>query len=335
MIILANLERICYLCRQIKNLKRMKRVFIIILVCASITVSFAQSGEVKKVIKKFDVAKTTKGASFNSPSSFWFAVRDNNKRVKDIGKAYQKDNKSLKETLVYLGENVDDYSQISNLSAYDDSLAYWLTGQLGLNIVAKNKPIKILWSNEFNASMDPTGQMALNKGLVNALTYEEILAVCAHEMAHYICAHALSETWSTVKKLKRNREWAKIGASLAVGMMAASSAYAGSNGVDMTSMNNMIANSDLFYQSASNYADGATLRYRYRYGRNEELEADIIAYRFMEAMGYGTEHWISAMRKMLRLTGDYSVKAGKHDDHPTTMFRLQVLTAMESGYNGK
>lgn len=313
----------------------MKRFLLLTLAIISLSVSVAQPSDVKKAIKKFDVIGITKEATFNSPSSFWFAVRESNKRVGDIDKAYQKDNKSLKEALVCVSQNVDDYSRFANLSAYDDSLDHWLNTKLGLNIVARNKPIKILWSDEFNASMDPTGQMILYKGLVNALTYEEILAVCAHEMSHYICAHALCETWKVVRKTKRNREWAKIGASLAVGAMAATSMYGGSAGMDMSYMNDMIANSNIFYQGASNYADRATLRYQYRYSRDEEIECDIIAYRFMEAMGYNTEHWISAMRKMLRLTGDYSVKAGKHDDHPTTMFRLQVLEALRSGYKGK
>ena len=34
-----------------------------------------------------------------------------------------------------------------------------------------------------------------------------------------------------------------------------------------------------------NYADRASLRYKYRYSREEESEADIAAFRFIEFMG--------------------------------------------------
>lgn len=38
---------------------------------------------------------------------------------------------------------------------------------------------------------------------------------------------------------------------------------------------------------------------------------------------------------MLNLGGDYSVNAEKYDDHLTSIFRIQMLEAMRSGYMGK
>ncbi len=82
-----------------------------------------------------------------------------------------------------------------------------------------------------------------------------------------------------------------------------------------------------------NYADRASLRYKYRYSREEESEADIAAFHFMEFMGYGGEHVVSMLRKIANLYGDHPT--GDYDDHPSFAFRIQVLTAMLNGYEGK
>ena len=127
--------------------------------------------------------------------------------------------------------------------------------------------------------------------------------------------------------------WADIGAGLAIGAFAATSAYSGSYGQDVSHFNNIIANSDVLFSNAYGYADDATLKYRYRYSRNEESEADIIAYRFMEQLGYGGENVLSMLKKLMEVYGD--TPAGKYNDHPSTLFRIRVIWAMMNGYSGK
>ena len=313
----------------------MKQILLLILAIVSINVSMAQPKDVKKIINKYDIRNYTKGISQRNPALFWMAVEDNNPRAQKLRKALEKREKTIMEVCEGLLQVVDYMQKYDAVVPGCDSLTYLLENDLGITKTTKNFPIRIIADNTFNASMDPIGQMRINVGILPHLSYQELLAVCAHEVAHFYCDHVVDRVYKDEKKRKKNRMWADIGASLVVGAAAASGAYAGGQGVDISGNTQLIENSGIFFQAFRNEADQASLRYFFRYSREEELEADIIAYRFMEFMGYGTEHWISAMRKMLNLSGDFSVKAGKHDDHPTTMFRLQVLTAMQSGYEGK
>ena len=313
----------------------MKRYLLLIFVCANIISSFAQSKDVQKSINQFDVKNNVDNIASKNPTLFWMVVEDNNPRVQKLKKALEKENKTLMEVCGYLLENVKAMQVYDPVVSGYDSITKKLAKDLGISPKTRKYPIRVIADDEFNASMDPIGQMRINRGILRYLTYEELLAVCAHEVAHYYCNHTVDRFWKQEKKVKRNRMWADIGTSLMIGAAAASGMYAGANGVDASGNFQLIENSGIYFEAFRNEADQASLRYFFRYTRDEELEADILAYRFMEFMGYGTEHWISAMRKMLKLGGDYSVKAGKHDDHPTTMFRLQILAAMESGYVGK
>lgn len=309
----------------------MKKLFLIVLASLSFNVSVAQPRDVKKIINKYDIKKYYKNATVDK-MSFWQIMVRNNKRCKEIVNGLEKKKETLYQAMAvvdaWMAQPVyDDY-------AYDhDSLTRVLSDELGLQLLTKDRPIRIINDSELNASMDAYGQMRINSRCLTTFTHKELLAVCAHETAHYMFQHVLSRVWKSAKKEKINREWAKIGVSLAVGAMASTSMYGGSAGLDMSFMNDMIAKSNIFYQSAFNYADRASLRYKYRYNREEESEADIAAFRFMELMGYGGEHVISMLRKIANLYGDHPT--GDYDDHPSFAFRIQVLTAMLNGYEGK
>lgn len=70
------------------------------------------------------------------------------------------------------------------------------------------------------------------------------------------------------------------------------------------------------------WAGDNALKYRYKYSREQEVEADIIAYRFLEYMGLGGENYINALRAIGYENDAY------YDDtssHPTTEFRVKLL----------
>ena len=63
--------------------------------------------------------------------------------------------------------------------------------------------------------------------------------------------------------------------------------------------------------------------FQFKYSREQELEADLIAYRYCEIMGIGGYAYILA----LELLGDDfgSLKAEKQSDHPTIAYRVAFL----------
>ena len=292
-----------------------------------------QSSNVKKVINKFDAPYLRKASGFRNPTDFWNNIIANDKNVEKYNDAVKENNKTLYEAynaLVLYDKQTQTYEYTT--TEYND-VVNRLVDDLGIGELASKNPVKVIMDGTINASMDYTGQMRIYKGCFMNLTYNELLAVCAHEMAHYSCAHVMTSVWKTAKKQKKNRLWAEIGAGLMIGAAAAASGYGAYNGQDVSHFNSIIANSDILFGAAYANADDATIRYKYRYNRNEESEADIIAYRFMEQMGYGGENVLSLLKKIKKLYGD--TPAGKYDDHPTILFRTQVISAMMSGYSGK
>ena len=288
----------------------------------------AQTKDVKKAVRKYDLPYLRSAIVRDYPSEFWGLIMMKDKGVLRYNKAREKGDKTLSEAysaIVCADANIQPDILVGG---YNKVLSR-LVSDLGIEKITERKPIRVIYDNEINASMDYDGQMRINLGCFTRLSYKELLAVCAHEMAHYYCKHVVLSVWKTARKQKRNRMWADIGSSLAIGAIAATSAYGAYNGQDMSYYNNIISNADILYNNAYNYADNATLKYRYRYNREEETQADIIAYRFMEQMGYGGDNVLSLLKKIMKFYGD--TPSGKYNDHPSTLFRIEVISLMMSG----
>ncbi|MBR1557455.1 MAG: M48 family metalloprotease [Prevotella sp.] len=306
----------------------MKRLVLLATMMVLAMVVNAQSSEAKKYIKKYDVIHIVKNLPKGNPEMFWDAIHNQNERVREIGKAIEGGNKTALQTAEELIElctitqnydnTVEGYSELSERIAKD----------MGIEGEHRKHPIRIINDNTYNASMDPMGQMRINVGTIRTLSYEELRAVCAHEIAHLACMHTFDRAWKSERKKKRNRFLAELETGLLVGAAATTAGYGIANGVEMKSANTILSNPDIILQEAYSDADGATTRFKYRYSRDEETEADIIAYRFMEYMGYGVRHFISAMRKMKNM--GYHTVASKYDNHPLPAFRLEILETLDS-----
>ena len=73
-----------------------------------------------------------------------------------------------------------------------------------------------------------------------------------------------------------------------------------------------------------------TILSNYKYSREQEIEADILAYRFLEFMGVSPEDYIKALEnlvennyELLKYTDD------KFSDHPFIMHRINILRMLE------
>ncbi len=120
---------------------------------------------------------------------------------------------------------------------------------------------------------------------------------------------------------KRNQVWGEIAAGLNTAANAAVAFYGASNGVsyeqdywdDVNKINNGLMygfKKDAYY-------------YKFKYERRQELESDIVAYRFCEAIGIGGYAYIMALQ-LLDGEGMY-MKVEKTADHPSNAFRIGLL----------
>jgi len=305
----------------------MKRFFTTILIAGIVITTTAQTAKTKKYIQKLDVKEIVENINGITPTEFWKAIHDNSNRVREIDKAYQKKDKAYQDACGVLAIATKYNSQHDKtISDFTETIEKLKT-DLGIRELATKQPIRIIDNNTINASMDAFGLMRINKGAFQQLTYPELLAVCAHEMAHYADMHVVSGLYKKAKKQRRNNAWAEIGTSMAVGVFAATATYGSANGQDTQHFNELIANADKILQRAYDYADYATEKYKYRYSREEEIQADIIAYRFMEFVGMEGENMILALEKLKQLYGD--TPETKHNDHPSIATRTEILRSLK------
>lgn len=311
----------------------MKRLLALLSFLLCFSMAYSQSYAIKKVINKYDAKYLTREGGFEKPEHFWATFLKYDKRNAYLEMANNKKDESLNNSLMALSYKESTLKDDNRTTFNYDSIVNKLVVDLGMENLAKECPIIIDNNYSINASMNAFGQMRINYGCFVRLPYYQLLAVCAHEMAHYICSHVIMRVWKSAKKYKINRMWADIGASLFIGATAATATYGSYYGQDTSHFNKIIANAGVIYEEACEYADDATIKYSYRYSRGEESEADIIAYRFMEQNGYGGENVYYMLKTLYSIHGD--TPSSKYNNHPSLSFRMEVISAMMKGYSGK
>lgn len=182
---------------------------------------------------------------------------------------------------------------------------------------------RIYPSDEKNAFATPYGQIYLTSELVLNFHFKEhlLLGVCAHEMTHLRCFHSLVGRWKQNEKERKNKIIAGVVAGLYAAASAGAALYAASNGIgyDQSYYDNITETTVNLYTAI----DESSFYYQFKYSRWQEIEADLIAYRFCEAIGLGGYSYIMALQ-LLDET-DLYMKAGKTDEHPTLAYRIAFL----------
>lgn len=193
---------------------------------------------------------------------------------------------------------------------------------LGDNFHALND-FRIYPADESNAFATPYGHLYITSGLVNKLHFNNslLLGICAHEMTHSICQHSLVNLWKQYEKERKNKIIGGIAAGLYAATMTASAIYDASNGrfYDYTYYDGLAYSSTNLYTAIS----GAAFYFQFKYSRAQEIESDLIAYRFCEAIGIGGYTYIMALQ--LLGENDMYMKAEKTADHPTLAYRIAFL----------
>lgn len=264
--------------------------------------------------------------SYDNPSAFWYEIQEQNPSYKELNLALNKSKRpgTLKTALSQLNTNK---TLIENglvlckpftVSEMEKSLEHNLCGDKTFL-----KELRVYPAESVNAFATPFGEIYLTSGLVYRYHFnkEMLLGVCAHEASHYICQHSVVGLWKQAKKEKKNEMWAGIAVGLNTLAHGVSAMYGASNGVqyddkywdNVSQINNNLMQGfkeDAYY-------------FQFKYGRSQEIESDIIAYRFLEHIGVGGYAYIMALQ--LLGDGDSYVQANKNSDHPTINFRVGLL----------
>lgn len=275
---------------------------------------YAQKG---KYIKKYDVLQYLTTECDRQPSTFWKMIAENNTEFRNTMKKFDNPKGSAKKAKERVGNSADMMKSLRDMRDFTPAeeeqnakvrkMMFGEGDNYGMMFGVSN-------DDEWNAYCTPDGYVNVNIGLINRLGRdpEMLCGVIAHEVCHYIYRHMLIHEYKSLKKEKQNMIGAAIGAAgTAIGNVAAASA-----GLDKDYSADQ-------YTSYFDIAREQSELSRYKYSREEEIEADIVAYRFMEWIGANPMKYIEALARINldNLTGNN----GEKSNHPSTTFRMDLL----------
>ena len=285
---------------------------------------FAQSHkkEFIKLIQKYDIPEKARHLPPTATcQDFWEITLNENPELLNLTNDLKKNRGAEKEALqkVYNLKLIDyklDVEIIETFAGFCDTLVQNMglpTKYFDLNVIYDPTP------NAFTVQTQNGFAICLHSGLIERLRYDyqRIMAVTAHEFAHGILLHHIRHEYRVAKEKRKNQLLGGIAAGLTA-VSAGADAYASS----VTGVN---YDSQKYSRQIDKIADDvkiSTLKYRYNYGREQELEADLIALRFMQFIGYEDKY--SEALQLITDSEDYFY-SDEQSEHPSTMYRLEFL----------
>lgn len=182
-----------------------------------------------------------------------------------------------------------------------------------INLIIEDNP-------DVNAGTYPNGTIVINTGLLSALhTEDELVAILAHEVAHFVLDHSMQNINAQIKAKKR----AEIGAAIATiltGIAEGAATYY-SNGYYMPG-----AATAAVAIGATAIANQAVIDLGMEYSQKQELEADAYALQVLDLLGYDHNALASALTRLENIMLIERSKAMyfSSDSHPALVDRINA-----------
>lgn len=312
----------------------MKRAILFIFLVHITIVSFSKSA--KTWIQKLDLTDVS-CLDKDDIGYFWIAVRGEDSDYNALQKACLKDKKSIRTAQTninnFLYSSLSARKDIAVNDSTADSICSCIERDLRIDEIKRafleieldNLSFKIAADNDFNASTFPDGYILINTGLFSKLNYSELLAACAHELVHYMFEHSLANEYAYIKKQKSNKLWAEIGGGLMLGVIAFADGYAAGTAGQMT--NNSAYYADLYQGIIDDAAENAQ-KFKFRYTRKDELQADVIGLRYLQFLGHDPRAFLTMLEKIGTENDKYY---DKKSTHPKTQLRIEIIKSLLLG----
>lgn len=279
----------------------------------------------QKLVENYDVSAEVKNLEKNTPQEFWQIIsRGTRQYLKFINSNEGKD-KIMKKAQSQI-ENIQkfypqyDESVIEQAQSYCDSLL--LRMGIPKEIFGKKCTLHIVNSYDVNAFCALTEDgfaICLTTALIRHKGVNDniIMGYIAHEYAHGILMHHLKGYYAEFKKERRN----KVVAGITMAVSAVGDGL-GAYSAGMAGITYQPNTTPEFIVNIQRQAKLETMLYALSFQCEQEFEADLIAYRFMENLGLGEES-INGLR--ILSTAYDSLYDSLYSDHPSTTDRINFL----------
>lgn len=320
----------------------MRRTILIVMSLLMSVVCMAQkisTKEFDRYLEKYDRLKDClEMQSSYGKSFYWDIARKTNESFSML--YTDLDRKKRKTIIDYYKEACDYASQYDSFPDFHDYrdieidiIPFLENGSLTKHISG----IHVYEAKDKNAFACPEGTICVSSSIVNEYDSMELLGILAHEMAHFVLEHGLQKRLSDIKKDKKYRRWAVL--SVVANSVLSASVHA-KGGVKQEDSDDYWSDVQRNNQLLMNMFDYRGELSKFKYSREKEIEADILAYRFMEFMGLDPASYINALCKLVGFSNNpddpnyqrdrksfisYFYDDDKESDHPSLSYRYCLL----------
>ncbi len=231
-------------------------------------------------------------------------------------------NEMEEEALDYINKQ-KEFGMVFN-DPYLETYIYSLISKIAPKTLIDGRPgnvnLLILENPAMNAGMYSNGTLVINTGLISALhTEDELVAVLAHEIAHFVLDHNIQNVNAAVARKKRAEFWA----GLATGLTAIAEGVAAVKGSYHTPGAATFGVAILSSAIAQQVVD----RLGMKYNADQEEAADKVAVQALEILGYNKNALATALNRMKNIMAQErsSVMYFQSYTHPALVNRILAL----------
>lgn len=281
--------------------------------------------EYKKLIEKYDVSDSAKIVPKNNPTKFWQAALFYNEAYIKYLSEIKKNRGAEKEALKRTSDLPRFYPQ------YDESIIEGLQGfcdtiliDMGIDKLPIKCSLHIIYSDEvfaFTALTEESFAICLTMPLLQrkGMTREGVMGIVAHQFSHGALEHIIRGHYAEAKKRRKDE--------LAAGIVKGLNAF--SSSLNSNNTNHFLEN----YQVDMILKDevkASTLKFMNEFTEEQEYEADLMAFRFIEYLLGSGEEYIN----VLRILGSvYNHITNESNDFVTTSSRINFLKFVKENPN--
>lgn len=250
-----------------------------------------EGNDFKRYIEELDIPTEVREMPVSSPGDFWLSLKKRNLQLYELETNISKMGKSEQKALSIIKGRAfhPQYTCWVNdsMQSFCDSISrvlgfYELSPDFSLH-VADMYDVKA-----FTVLKEDGFAVCVTSGLLKAkgLNREMLVGALVNGYAHSLCQHPLTMAYNIVKREQRNNSLANFGTALdAISAIFASGDYYSKYFYfkDRDAEREQIKVEDLY-------------RYARKYELEQELEADLVAYRFMERFGFDGDNYINLLR---------------------------------------
>lgn len=229
---------------------------------------------------------------YDNPQELWDAqiITHLLDELEDKGFQYNLRSEMEDDALEYI-QRVKNYG-LEFYDPYMESYIYGLITKIAPTRLIDGRPgninLLIQSNSTINACCYPNGTIVLNTGLLAALHSEdELVAILAHEIAHFILDHSVQNVNAAITRQKRAEFWAAV----ATGMTAFAEGFAASQGNYYTAGLATMGMAAMSTSVASKVLDRLGMNYNHK----QEKEADELTVEVLKLLGYNENALATAL----------------------------------------